>query len=174
MLCLYRLHFNYTVNSTVSGHRQYRVNFRKIYLFFRNDTVFRYFDYPVIFRNLLDAWNMMLAVETWLIEVFIKKCLTSRFTGKWKSKYQQIIYMLLLKLQIGAAISAKHVLSTYTFVDNLQLTKIENRFLYFSNFFMTHFLISLPSLRTTNTDQPLGLPQKFGCLGKMILIEHYL
>jgi len=51
-------------SSTVSGHRKFRVNFRKRYLFFPNGIVFRYFDYPVIFSNLLAAWNVMLAVET--------------------------------------------------------------------------------------------------------------
>ena len=43
------LHFvsgknKYIVNSTVSGHRQFRVNFRKRYLFSPNGIVFRYFD----------------------------------------------------------------------------------------------------------------------------------
>jgi len=73
-----------TVNSTVSGHRQFRVNFRKRYLFFPNGIVFRYFDYPVIFSNLLAAWNVMLAVETWYIEVLITKCLTVLLYGKVK------------------------------------------------------------------------------------------
>jgi len=68
---------------------------------------------------------------------------------------------------------AKHVLITYTFVDNLPLTKIEKISLYFSNFFMTHMLIILTSSRTTILGQPLGLPQKYGCLGKTILIEHH-
>ena len=53
-----------TVNSTVPGHRQFRVNIRKRYLFFPNGIVFRYFDYPVIFSNILAASNVMLAVET--------------------------------------------------------------------------------------------------------------
>ena len=43
----------HTVNSTVLGHRQFRVNFRKKYLFSPNGIVFRYYDYPVIFSNLL-------------------------------------------------------------------------------------------------------------------------
>jgi len=76
--------YRYTVNSTVSGHRQFRVNCRKRYLFFPNGIEFRYFDYPVIFSNLLDAWNVMLAVETWLIEVLITKCLTAPLHGKVK------------------------------------------------------------------------------------------
>ena len=53
----------YTVNSTVTGHRQFWVTL-KTYLFFPNDKVFRYFNYPVIFPNLLAASNVMLAVET--------------------------------------------------------------------------------------------------------------
>jgi len=76
--------FKSTVNSTVSGHRQFRVNFRKRCLFFPNGIVFRYFDCPVIFSNLLAAWNVMLAVETWLIDVLITKCLTAPLHGKVK------------------------------------------------------------------------------------------
>ena len=53
-----------TVNLTVSGHRQFRVTFRKRYLFFPNDIVFRYFDYPVMFPNLLAASNFVFGVET--------------------------------------------------------------------------------------------------------------
>ena len=45
----------HTVNSTVSGHRPCQVTFRKTYLFSLNDMVFRYFDFPVIFPNLLAA-----------------------------------------------------------------------------------------------------------------------
>jgi len=74
----------HTVNLTVSGHRQLRVNFKKRYLFFPNGIVFRYFDYPVLSSNLLAAWNVMLAVETWLIEVLITKCLTAPLHGKLK------------------------------------------------------------------------------------------
>jgi len=56
--------WRHTVNSTVSGHRQFRVTIYKTYLFFPNDIVFRYFDYPVTFPNLLAASSLMLAVET--------------------------------------------------------------------------------------------------------------
>jgi len=73
-----------TVNSTVSGHRQFRVNFRKRNLFFPNGIVFRYFDYPVIFSNLLAAWNVMLAVETWLITYLITQCFSAPLHGKVK------------------------------------------------------------------------------------------
>jgi len=58
-----------TVNLTISGHRQFRITFRKTLLFSTNDTIFQYFDYPVIFPNHLSALNMILAVETCLIEV---------------------------------------------------------------------------------------------------------
>jgi len=64
------------------------------------------------------------------------------------------------KTLIRTAISAKHVLIAYTFVDNKPLAKIKKRFLYFSNFFMTHLLIISLSSRTTIRGQPLGLPQK--------------
>ena len=37
-----------TLKSTVLCHRQFRVTFRETYLFFPNDIVVRYFDYPVI------------------------------------------------------------------------------------------------------------------------------
>jgi len=37
---------------------------KHIWFFFPNDTVFRYFDYLVIFPNLLAASYFMLAVET--------------------------------------------------------------------------------------------------------------
>jgi len=47
--------FKNTVNSTVSGYGQFKVTFRNTYLFFPNDKVFRYFDYPVIFHSLLAA-----------------------------------------------------------------------------------------------------------------------
>jgi len=45
----------YTVNSTVSGHRQFRVTFAKTFLFFQNVKVYRFINYPVIFPNLLAA-----------------------------------------------------------------------------------------------------------------------
>jgi len=57
-------HLEYTVNSTVSGHRQFRVTFRKTYWFFPNDIVSNYFDFAVIFSNFVAASNLMLAVET--------------------------------------------------------------------------------------------------------------
>jgi len=65
-------------SSTVPGQ------LKNIYLFFPNGIVFRYFDYPVIFSNLLAAWNVMLAVKTWYIEVLITKCLTAPLYGKVK------------------------------------------------------------------------------------------
>jgi len=76
--------------------------------------------------------------------------------------------MSLLKLQFEAAISAKLALITYTFVDNLPLTKILKIliFVYFSNCFMTHLLIISLSSRTSIPGQPLGLPKKYGCLEK--------
>ena len=38
------------------GHRQFRVTFRQnIFVFFPNDKVYRYFNYPVIFPNFLAA-----------------------------------------------------------------------------------------------------------------------
>jgi len=46
--------------------------------------VFRYFEYPVIFPNLLAASKLMLAVETWLTEVVITKRLTALLSGKVK------------------------------------------------------------------------------------------
>jgi len=62
--------------------RQFRIIDRIRYLFFPNDTVFRYFNYPVIFPNLLAAWNLLLAVETWLPEVVIWKRLTAPLPGE--------------------------------------------------------------------------------------------
>jgi len=53
-------------------------------LFFPNDLVFRYFDYPDIFPNLLAALNLMLAVQTRLTEVKIMKRLTEPLPGKVK------------------------------------------------------------------------------------------
>ena len=64
--------------------RQFRIIDRIRYLFFPNDTVFRYFNYPVIFHNLLAAWNLLLAVETWLTEVVIWKRLTAPLSGELK------------------------------------------------------------------------------------------
>ena len=61
------------MNSTVSGHRQFHVTFRKKTMFFPNDRVVRYFDYPVLFPNLL---KFMLAVKTGFTEV-------ARFTKRW-------------------------------------------------------------------------------------------
>jgi len=58
----YSIQNNNTANSTVLGHRQFRVTFKKTYIFFPKDTVFRIFDYPVIFPNLLAALNLMLAI----------------------------------------------------------------------------------------------------------------
>jgi len=103
--------------------------------------------------------------------------LTAPLHGKVKvHMYQQIIYTSKQKLQFEAAISGKHVLPviTYKFVDNLPLTKTMKRCFYFPNFFMIQLLIITPSSRTTIQGQPLGLPQKYGFLGKTILIEHHL
>jgi len=50
-----------TVNSTLSGHRQFRVTFRKTYLPPPpNYIAFKYFDNPVIFPNVIDASNLLL------------------------------------------------------------------------------------------------------------------
>ena len=68
--------------------RQFRVidssgsTLEKDIYFFPNGIVFRY--YPVIFSNLLAAWNVMMAVETWPIDVLITKCLTAPLHGKVK------------------------------------------------------------------------------------------
>ena len=73
--------------------------------------VFRYFDYPDIFPNLLSALNLMLAVKTRLTKVKI----TKRFQTEPP-----------LKFPVEAIISAKHLFVAYTctFVDNLPLTNI--------------------------------------------------
>ena len=55
ILTLSKLH---TVNSTVSGHWQFQVTFRKRFLFLPNNIIFWYFDYPVIFAYLLAASNV--------------------------------------------------------------------------------------------------------------------
>jgi len=47
---------NITVNSTDSGHRQFRVTFKK-HLFFTYDIVFRNFDNSGIYPHLLAASN---------------------------------------------------------------------------------------------------------------------
>ena len=70
------------MNSTFSGHGQFRFTFKKTYLFFPNDILFRYFDYPGIFPNLLAALNLMLAVKTWLTKVVITKRLTAPIPEK--------------------------------------------------------------------------------------------
>ena len=76
---------SHTVNPTIWSHRQFRVTFRKTYLFFfRNDIVFQYSDYPVLFPNLLAASNLMLDVETLFTNVVIKKRLTAPLPGKVK------------------------------------------------------------------------------------------
>jgi len=68
-------------------------------------------------------------------------------------KDPQIMYTSLLKLQYEAAISAKHhdlkkdCCTLQLFYDTLA-----DNFTY--------------SSRTTSPGQPLGLPQKYGCLGK--------
>jgi len=54
--------------------------------------------------------------------------------------YQKIVYLPLLKLLFEAILSAKHVVITYTIVDNLQLTTILNVVFILSNFFMTCIL----------------------------------
>jgi len=46
--------------------------------------VFRYFDYPVIFRNRLAVSKLMLAVETLLTEVVITERLTAPLLEKLK------------------------------------------------------------------------------------------
>jgi len=52
-------------NSKVLGHQQFQAPLENVLtLFFPNDIVFTYFDYPVIFPNLLAALNLVLAVET--------------------------------------------------------------------------------------------------------------
>jgi len=61
----------------------------------------------------------MEAVVTLLIEVLITKCLTAPLHGK--VKVEQIIYTSLLKYQLEAAFSAKHVLFTYIFLNHLSL-----------------------------------------------------
>ena len=54
-------------------------------MFFPNDIVFRYFDYPDIFPNLLSALNLMLAIKTRLTKVKItKRFQTEPLTGKVK------------------------------------------------------------------------------------------
>ena len=55
-----------TVTSTVSDHRQFRVTYIIRYLFFPIDKVFQYFNYSVMLSNLLAAWKLLLAFETWL------------------------------------------------------------------------------------------------------------
>jgi len=108
-----------TVDSTVSGHRQFRVNL-----------VFRYFNYPVIFSDLLTAWKVMLAVETWLIEVLITTCLIAPIHGK---------------------------------------VKVPANYLYVT----AKTSVWSSSSGTTVPGQPLGFPQKYGSLGKTIVIEHH-
>ena len=66
-------------SSTVPGHL-----WKKTYLFFPNDKVYRYFNYLVIVPNHLAAWNLFLAVETWLTDVVITKRLTAPLPGKVK------------------------------------------------------------------------------------------
>ena len=84
VLCCFVFKIVYTtVNSTVSGHRQFQVTFTKTYLFFSlNDIVFLYFDYPVIFPNLIAASKLMLAVQTWLNDAVVTKRLTAPLPGK--------------------------------------------------------------------------------------------
>jgi len=73
-----------TVNSTVSGHRQFRVTFALTFLFFQNVKVFRLIHYPVIFPNLLAAWSLLLVVKYWFTDVVITKRLTALLP--WKVK----------------------------------------------------------------------------------------
>ena len=67
----------------IDNHGHSRVSFRKN-LFFPKDIVFRYFDYPIISPSLFAASNLVLAVETWLTEVVITKCLASPLPGEVK------------------------------------------------------------------------------------------
>ena len=73
-----------TVNSTVSGHRQFRVTFAQTFLFFHNVKVYRLINYPVIFPNLLATWNLLLVVKFWFTDVVITKRLTAPLP--WKVK----------------------------------------------------------------------------------------
>jgi len=50
---------------------------------------------------------------------------------------------------------------------------LENIFVLFQ-LFMTRLLKNSPTSRTTIPGQPLGLSQKYGCLGKTMLIQHHL
>jgi len=51
-------------------------------MFSANGKVYRYFNYPVIFPNLLAAWNLVLVVETWLTDPVITTRLTALLPGK--------------------------------------------------------------------------------------------
>ena len=73
--------------------------------------IIKYFNYPVIFPNLLAA--SLLAVEvltSWSRNAWLHRC-----QGKWK--YQKMFYMPLLKLPFEAITSATHLLFAHTFPD---------------------------------------------------------
>jgi len=84
-------HFNkianiYSILSSINIYPLLNTVLKTYYkcIFFRNDTAFRYSDYPVIFSNLLAASNLMLAVETLLTKGVITKRLTAPLPGKVK------------------------------------------------------------------------------------------
>jgi len=88
------------------------------------------------------------------------------FTASRESEStSKCFHMSLLKLQFEAAILAKHVLIIYTFVDNLPLTKMQKRFLYFSNFFMTH-LLSITLFTYDNSESTVETSPKVWMFGK--------
>ena len=75
--------------------------------------------------------------------------ITKRLTAPLlrKVKVPKLVYTPLLKLPFEAIISAKHVLITYTFVDNLPLTNIHvyitfKKFLILSNFFILYDILA--------------------------------
>jgi len=153
-----------TVNSTVSGHWQFRATFWQTNLFIPNDVVLIYFDYPVKFPNLLAASNLMLAVKTWLTAVVITKRLATPLSGKVNVPEN------CLHATAQTFILTHNFSKTCTYyryiLDTLPLTNI---FLILSNFFMTYLLIIWPSSRTTITGQLYGLSQKYGYLVTTIL-----
>jgi len=113
---------------TIQWTRQFRVidssgsPSHKHFCFFQNVKVYRFIYYPVIFPNLLAAWNLLLVVKCWFTDVVITKRLTAPLP--WKVKIPVKVYIPLLKQSFKAILSAKHVLFTYRFVENLPLTNI--------------------------------------------------
>ena len=86
---IYLLHTDWTI-AWYSEHDSFGSPSHKHFCFIQNVKEYRFINYPVIFPNLLAAWNLLLVVKFWFTDDVITKRLTAPLPWKVKKTVKSL------------------------------------------------------------------------------------